>query len=97
MRTIQIRVLAGLGEGLDELQAQGDKLIGREDTTHEMFARNNLDRLEAIVKYGLTPLNPADFIDCFNVDALIARVEKLASDNAEAAIVLKRLHETENA
>lgn len=39
----------------------------------------------------------SDFSDCFDVDALIARVEELAADDQEAAAVINRLRETENA
>jgi hypothetical protein len=43
------------------------------------------------------PHKRSDFSDCFDVDALIARVEKLAADDQEAAAIIKRLRETENA
>ncbi len=42
------------------LLKQGDRLIVRKDTTRELFTRDNFDRLVTIVKYGLTPLDPAD-------------------------------------
>jgi hypothetical protein len=55
LETVQQRPLIR-PEFVRALTKRGDELIAREDMTQDFFKRDNLDRLEAILRYGLDPL-----------------------------------------